>query len=55
MNRIYCSECGGDSEIGCDCQVDEKPTVVRATLQDLMMSHKLDAETDDEYDTGKDW
>jgi len=57
MSNIYCSECGGDQNLGCDCsdRMTSGPVVVEATIQDLMMSHKLDHEDDDEYDVGKDY
>ena len=57
MSNIYCSECGGDQNLGCDCsdRMTSGPVVVEATIQDLMMSHKLDHEDDDENDVGKDY
>ena len=52
---IICNECYGYKECGCDCPGGSNSSMQQASLQDLMASHKMDAETDDEYDVGKDW
>lgn len=61
---IHCAVCKGTIKTGCACIATvrqlRKMTIKSKKLpandiQSQLLQYKLDAETDDEYDVGKDW